>query len=74
MTGVLLFTVASLMCGLAWSPTALLASRVVQGAGAAIMTPSALSIISTTFPRAPSGTRRSVSGVRSAASAPLRRG
>jgi MFS family permease len=38
------------MCGLAWSPTALLASRVVQGAGAAIMTPSALSIISTTFP------------------------
>jgi EmrB/QacA subfamily drug resistance transporter len=50
MTGVLLFTVASLMCGLAWSPTALLASRVVQGAGAAIMTPSALSIISTTFP------------------------
>ena len=50
MTGVLLFTVASLMCGLAWSPAALLAARVVQGVGAAIMTPTALSIISTTFP------------------------
>jgi EmrB/QacA subfamily drug resistance transporter len=49
MTGVLLFTAASLMCGLAWSPAALLAARVVQGAGAAIMTPTALSIISTTF-------------------------
>jgi EmrB/QacA subfamily drug resistance transporter len=50
MTGVLFFTVASLMCGLAWSPAALLAARVVQGIGAAIMTPTALSIISTTFP------------------------
>jgi len=50
MAGVLLFTAASLVCGLAWSPAALLAARVVQGAGAAIMTPTALSIISTTFP------------------------
>ena len=50
MTGVLLFTGASLMYGLAWSPAALLAARVGQGAGAATMTPTALSIISTTFP------------------------
>src|SRR5215469_3610105 len=49
MAGVLVFTVASLLCGLAWSPAALLAARAVQGAGAAIMTPTALSIISTTF-------------------------
>jgi EmrB/QacA subfamily drug resistance transporter len=49
MAGVLLFTAASLICGFAWSPAALLAARVVQGAGAAIMTPTALSIISTTF-------------------------
>jgi EmrB/QacA subfamily drug resistance transporter len=48
-TGVLFFTGASLMCGLAWSPAALLAARVVQGVGAAIMTPTALSIIATTF-------------------------
>jgi EmrB/QacA subfamily drug resistance transporter len=53
MAGVLFFTAASLMCGLAWSPAALLAARVVQGVGAAIMTPTALSIISTTFPEGP---------------------
>jgi EmrB/QacA subfamily drug resistance transporter len=49
MAGVLSFTAASLFCGLAWSPAALLAARVVQGVGAAIMTPTALSIIATTF-------------------------
>jgi MFS family permease len=53
MTGVSFFTAASLMCGLAWSPAALPAARVVQGVGAAIMTPTALSIISTTFPEGP---------------------
>jgi EmrB/QacA subfamily drug resistance transporter len=50
MVGVALFTAASLFCGLAWSPAALLAGRALQGLGAAIMTPTALSIISTTFP------------------------
>src|SRR5215472_15561361 len=49
MAGIVLFTAASLMCGLAWSPAALIVARVVQGAGAAVMTPTALSIISTTF-------------------------
>jgi EmrB/QacA subfamily drug resistance transporter len=49
MVGVLLFTVASLVCGLAWSPGALIGARAFQGIGAAIMTPTALSIISTTF-------------------------
>src|SRR5580704_6246253 len=49
MAGAVFFTTAALLCGLAGSPTALLAARVVQGAGAAIMTPTALSIISTTF-------------------------
>jgi EmrB/QacA subfamily drug resistance transporter len=49
MTGVGVFTAASLVCGLAWSPGALLGARAVQGVGAAIMTPTALSIIATTF-------------------------
>ena len=49
MAGAVFFTTASLLCGLAWSPAALLAARVVRDAGAAIMTPTALSIIFTTF-------------------------
>ena len=74
MTGVLLFTAASLMCGLAWSPAALLAARVVQGVGAAIMTPTALSIISTTFPEGAERNKALGIWARSAASAPPRRG
>ena len=50
MVGVVIFTAASPLCGLAWSPAALIAARAIQGIGAAIMTPTALSLISTTFP------------------------
>jgi EmrB/QacA subfamily drug resistance transporter len=49
MVGLLSFTAASLLCGLATSPATLIAARAVQGVGAAIMTPTALSIVSTTF-------------------------
>jgi EmrB/QacA subfamily drug resistance transporter len=49
MVGVAVFTLASLLCGLAWSDQALIGARAFQGIGAAIMTPSALSIITTTF-------------------------
>jgi EmrB/QacA subfamily drug resistance transporter len=53
MVGLMFFTVASLLCGLAWSPEALIGARAIQGIGAAIMTPAALSIVSTTFPEGP---------------------
>src|SRR6266446_3330067 len=46
MTG---FTVASALCGFAQSPTALVASRILQGAFAAVMVPQALSFIQVTF-------------------------
>src|ERR671914_264360 len=49
MVGLGFFTAASLVCGLAWSPGTLIGSRAFQGIGAAIMTPTALSIVSTTF-------------------------
>ncbi len=48
--GILLFTAASLWCGLADSGTMLIAARVVQGVGAALMNPATLSIIAATFP------------------------
>jgi EmrB/QacA subfamily drug resistance transporter len=49
MAGVVLFTLASLACGLSGSEGMLIAARAVQGLGAAILSPAALSIITTTF-------------------------
>jgi EmrB/QacA subfamily drug resistance transporter len=48
--GIGLFTVASLVGGLAVAAPMLLAARTVQGVGAAIAMPTALSLIATTFP------------------------
>jgi EmrB/QacA subfamily drug resistance transporter len=47
--GLVLFTIASLVCGLANSSGVLIGSRAVQGVGAAIISPAALSIVTTTF-------------------------
>ncbi len=47
--GLVLFTVASLLCGLAGSQVMLVAARALQGIGGAIIAPAALSIIITTF-------------------------
>jgi EmrB/QacA subfamily drug resistance transporter len=47
--GVTVFTIASFLCGLAWSEGVLIGARAVQGLGAAIISPAALSIIMTTF-------------------------
>jgi EmrB/QacA subfamily drug resistance transporter len=49
MVGLVLFTLASLTCGLANSADVLIVSRAVQGIGAAIISPAALSIVTTTF-------------------------
>jgi EmrB/QacA subfamily drug resistance transporter len=48
-TGLILFSLASLLGGLAQSEAWLIAARAVQGMGAAIVSPAALSIITTTF-------------------------
>jgi EmrB/QacA subfamily drug resistance transporter len=54
--GLTIFTLASLGCGLAESDDVLIAARVVQGAGAALMNPATLSIITATFPPERRGT------------------
>jgi EmrB/QacA subfamily drug resistance transporter len=48
--GLTIFTLSSLVCGLADSGELLIGARVVQGAGAALMNPATLSIIAATFP------------------------
>ena len=49
LAGVVVFTVASLLNGLATSSTWLISTRALQGLGAAFISPAALAIISTTF-------------------------
>jgi EmrB/QacA subfamily drug resistance transporter len=48
--GLALFGLSSLACGLAWTAGVLLVARAAQGVSAAIMAPTALSLVMTTFP------------------------
>jgi EmrB/QacA subfamily drug resistance transporter len=47
--GLVVFTGASLLSGLSWSEGSLIGARALQGFGAAMITPAALSILTTTF-------------------------
>src|SRR5437870_986007 len=47
--GIVLFTVSSLLSGLAWSEGSLIAFRALQGLGGGLLSPAALSILTTTF-------------------------
>ncbi|WP_053203141.1 MFS transporter [Jiangella muralis] len=49
LAGLTLFTAASLVSGLAWNAESLIGGRIVQGVGAALLSPAALSIVATTF-------------------------
>jgi EmrB/QacA subfamily drug resistance transporter len=55
--GLIAFALASLAGGLAQDPVLLIAARVIQGAGAAIVAPAALSLITTGFPEGAERTR-----------------
>jgi len=64
--GCLLFGAASIACGLAPSAALLIAARVLQGIGAALVTPSSLALIGATYPKSE---RNQAIGVWAAASA-----
>jgi EmrB/QacA subfamily drug resistance transporter len=53
--GVVWFAAASMLCGFATDPTTLIAARVLQGIGGALMTPGSLAIIESVFTRADRG-------------------
>jgi EmrB/QacA subfamily drug resistance transporter len=55
--GLVVFAVASMAGGLAPDAAALLAARLIQGCGAALAAPGALSLLATTFPAGPARTR-----------------
>jgi len=57
LAGLVLFTAASLACGLATSETMLIVARGIQGLGAALVSPAALSIVTTTFREGPERTK-----------------
>jgi EmrB/QacA subfamily drug resistance transporter len=49
MAGIVLFTISSALCSLAWSPASLVVFRAVQGVGGALFAPAGLSLLMTTF-------------------------
>ena len=49
MVGLVVFSLGSLLCGLAWSEEPLIGARAIQGLGAATISPAALAILMTTF-------------------------
>ncbi|MEW2518041.1 MFS transporter [Actinacidiphila alni] len=53
LTGLAVFAAASLLATLAWNPAAFLAARAVQGLGAAVIVPTGMSLLTTTFPEGP---------------------
>ncbi|MFE2525132.1 MFS transporter [Streptomyces sp. NPDC059382] len=53
LTGLALFGAASLLTTLAWDPASFLTGRVLQGLGAAVIVPTGMSLLTTTFPEGP---------------------
>ncbi len=51
--GAALFTIASVMCGIAWDGGILVLARLLRGVGAAILAPTGLALVATTFPKGP---------------------
>lgn len=55
--GLAIFTIASMLIGLAQSPAWLISARAVQGLGSAVLAPSTLALLQLNFPEGPERTR-----------------
>ncbi|WP_405550154.1 MFS transporter [Streptomyces microflavus] len=53
LAGLALFGASSLLATLAWDPASFLAGRALQGLGAAVIVPTGMSLLTTTFPEGP---------------------
>jgi predicted MFS family arabinose efflux permease len=53
LVGVALFTFASTICGIAWDGAALVLARLLHGAAAAIVVPTCMALVATTFAKGP---------------------
>ncbi|MEE4489410.1 MULTISPECIES: MFS transporter [unclassified Streptomyces] len=53
LTGLAVFGAASLLATFAWNPAAFLTGRALQGLGAAVIVPTGMSLLTTTFPEGP---------------------
>jgi EmrB/QacA subfamily drug resistance transporter len=51
--GAALFTITSAMCGIAWDGSVLILARLLKGVAAAIVTPTAMALVATMFPKGP---------------------
>lgn len=51
--GAALFTVSSAVCGIAWNAGALISARLLQGVALAILAPTCMALVATTFPKGP---------------------
>jgi EmrB/QacA subfamily drug resistance transporter len=51
--GAALFTIASAMCGIAWDGGVLVAARLLKGVACAVVTPTAMALLATAFPKGP---------------------
>lgn len=69
--GLFLFTVGSFLCSLAWNEDALIAFRVIQGAGAGFIMPVGMAIVTRVFPPEQRGTALGFWGIASSASVSL---
>ncbi|WP_433238452.1 MFS transporter [Streptosporangium sp. CA-135522] len=57
LSGLAVFAAASVLATLAWNPTAFLSARALQGTGAAVIVPTGMSLLTTTFPEGPQRNR-----------------